>query len=75
MVRLFVKHFVDNMDETLVQACVLCNEIISNSQDAVFPEGYQVPRGFAEGDIFISRGNPDIYTKRLPKNSSFENCS
>lgn len=50
----YIKHTVGEMDEDMVQRCVICGEIISDYRNAMVPAGQKLPKGFEPGIIYVS---------------------
>lgn len=71
----FTKHIVADMDESLVQRCLICGEAISDYTNTMQPYGTPAPKGFAAGNIYISNtNNPRISTIEEPTEYEIENC-
>ena len=71
----FVKHYVTDMDESMVQNCIFCGETISDYRNTMQPIGQPAPRGFPLGDVFVSdTKNPKIFVRELPAEDEFEKC-
>ncbi len=68
----YKRHVVTDMDETQVQRCVLCGQVISDYRGAMVPDGMQMPKGFASGDVYVREGNPRMTQTDAPE--SFINC-
>lgn len=75
MEREYIKHFVNDMDESMVQHCILCGVIISDYRDAMYPSWQEPPKGFATGNVFVFKGNPTTITTILSEEDKFKNCS
>lgn len=72
--RIYTKHYVIDMDESMVQNCIYCGEIISDYRNAMIPRGQLIPKGFPTGDVFVLKGNPTIYATSL-QNNKFNQCT
>lgn len=73
MNNLYIKHTVVDMDESMVQRCVLCGEVISDYRNSIAPEGTPPLKGWAAGDIYVSeRKNPRTTMTVEPDN--FKPC-
>jgi hypothetical protein len=61
------QHVVDALDETLVQKCILCDEVIEDYRNAMFSPGTKLENiGWRPGVIYISQGtNPTIKQTEL----------
>lgn len=53
-----IKHSVVEMDESRIQRCVLCGEIIHDYSNSSWPVGQPAPSGFPAGEVFVKDGNP-----------------
>jgi len=49
---MITRHVVTEMDETMIQRCVICGKVISDYSNSAWPEGQQLPKGFEAGEIF-----------------------
>jgi len=59
---IYKQHYVTEMDETMIQRCVFCGEIITDYRNASYPLEQGKPKGFSEGFVFISNTkNPQIF--------------
>ena len=70
---MFIRHYVIEMDASKVQHCIFCGEVIADLRNVSF-EGNVEPKGYPEGDVFVSEGNPSVYLTHPAKNLVFENC-
>jgi hypothetical protein len=64
--RQYVEHHVNDMDETLLQRCVLCGEIITDYRNIMYRVEDGPPAGFRAGPVYVSPGittlsEPDVY--------------
>jgi hypothetical protein len=62
-----------------VQKCELCGEIISDYRNSAWPAEQGPPKGFDEGNVYVSVGNPVMYFADdpeypLPKDLEIKNC-
>lgn len=71
--RKYKKHIVADMDNSMIQRCIICGEIISDYTNAMWPSGQSPPKGFGAGEVYISKGFPTISTIQEPE-EGFENC-
>lgn len=62
---IYTKHIAGQYDQGL-QRCVLCGAVIIDDRGAVSPAGSPPSRGWEEGEIFMSNGNPRITMKADP---------
>ena len=62
------------MDETMVQNCIFCGEVISDYRNAMYPYGQEPPKGWATGNVFISGSNPKWYTNEVKEGEEFIDC-
>lgn len=61
------KHYVEPLKDG-IQKCTLCGEIISDYRNVLWDSTDGTPpKGFAEGNVFISYGNPTIYYTDTPE--------
>lgn len=74
MKKTFTKHFVKNMDASMIQKCIYCGAIINDYRNIIYPSNQQPPRGFGEGAVFISNGNPIISTIIEPEGEEIKVC-
>ncbi len=70
----FVKHYVNDMDESMVQNCIFCGETINDYRNTMWPLSQPAPKGFGAGEVYISKGNPTILTVILKEGTPFKNC-
>lgn len=63
----FTHHVVADMDESMVQRCVICGFVVSDYRNVMCPAGSPPSRGFDAGSIFVSGGNPRITTIQPPE--------
>ena len=61
------------MDESLVQNCIFCGETISDYRNAMYPIGQAPPRGFSNGDVFVSK-DKSVLLIALGDGYEFEKC-
>jgi hypothetical protein len=72
--RTFTRHIVAEMDESMVQRCLICGIIISDYRNTMSPAGTPPPVGYAAGEVFVSEGNPRISGISLIEGTEYENC-
>ncbi len=71
----YIKHVVVDMDESMVQNCVLCGETICDYRGAVWPIEQSSPKGWGSGDVFLSvKKNPTMMTSVLSNQDTFKPC-
>lgn len=74
--EIYVEHTVVDMDESMIQNCVICGEEIFNYQNAMYPSGSPPPKGFAAGQIYISSyKNPQIFLSTKPIAHTVISCN
>jgi hypothetical protein len=69
-----IRHIVSEMDENMIQRCIMCGEIIFDYSNAAWPAEQEPPRGFAPGQLFIQGKNPTSFFNELPDNENYEDC-
>ncbi len=74
MSRLYTRHVITNMDESRVQQCVICGDVICDYSNASWPSGQKAPSGWVAGDIYVSSGQPIIITKVILDFEETEDC-
>jgi hypothetical protein len=58
----FIKHHVIDMDESMIQRCILCGEVICDYRDVTYRLEDGPPKGFGAGNVYISKsGNPTVF--------------
>lgn len=65
----YIKHEVVEMDENMIQRCVVCGCIISDYRNCAWPSDQSPPSGFVAGSVYVSGG---ITTLSEP--DDFESC-
>jgi len=71
----FMKHIVADMDESLVQRCLICGETICDYTNTMYPKGTPSPQGYAAGNVYVSQNrNPTISMIAEPTEHDIENC-
>ena len=73
MSKTFIRHFVNEMDESMVQRCIFCGEVISDYQNVMWL-GDLPPKGFAAGEVFEFPGNPTITSTTIGDDENFIKC-
>lgn len=61
----FTVHTVTDMDESMIQHCVICGDVISDYSNAMWPIDTDRPKGFPAGFVYISNTQPKILTRQL----------
>lgn len=61
------------MDESLVQNCIFCGETISDYRNTMYRIGEPPPRGFSEGEIFVSEDG-GLFLTALDDRYEFKKC-
>jgi hypothetical protein len=74
MAHVYKKHIVSEMDETMIQRCIMCGEVISDYSHTAWPAGQSPPKGWAAGVVYVMPGCPTIMTTEIPENADFDNC-
>ena len=69
----YIRHIVFDMKDDMIQRCILCGEVISDYQNAMWPDGQPPPKGLPAGDIYVRAGSPAIYQTDEPI-EGFSNC-
>lgn len=67
--RTFTRHVVAAMDNTRVQHCVLCGEIINDYRNVMYHG--EPPKGFPKGFVYVSEGRPTILQTEEPRETVF----
>lgn len=71
----YIKHIVAEMDESLIQRCLICGEVISDYRNTMAPAG-TVISGFTQGPVYVSDSkNPQIYCTELSEGETAKNCN
>ncbi len=63
---MFIKHYVNDMDESMIQSCIYCGEVINDYRGVMYEIAFGPPKGFGAGDIFIKDGFPKCITSIVP---------
>lgn len=63
---LYIQHYVTEMDESMMQRCLYCGEVVSDYRNAMWPADQGPPRGFPTGELYVSVGFPTIITNQPP---------
>ena len=69
----YTSHFVTEMDESMIQRCIYCGELISDYRGSMTPEGQGTIRGF-DGKIFVSKGGSWTNITTIEPKSGFKDC-
>lgn len=64
--RTFVSHRVVEMDESMVQRCIYCGQMISDYSSSLWPSDQPPPKGFDAGEVYVAKGFPTITTSIQP---------
>lgn len=71
-----IKHIVIDMDESMVQRCIICGEVISDYTNTMKPKGDPMPKGFPSGDVYVIKGKGFTTSSTvLKENETFKNCN
>ncbi len=71
----FIKHYMNDMNESMIQNCIFCGETISDYSNAMWPSSQSAPKGFGAGEVYVSKGNPTVLTIALEEGTSFKRCT
>lgn len=52
----YIKHKVTEMED-MFQYCIFCGTVISDYRGCIWPTNQEPPKGFPEGDIYVSSGH------------------
>ena len=70
----YIKHIVAEMDESLIQRCLICGEVISDYRNTMAPVG-TVISGFPQGPVYVSDSkNPQIFSSEISTIDSSTDC-
>jgi hypothetical protein len=70
-----IRHVVTEMDDEMIQRCVICGEIICDySRGVMYPATQEPPKGWAAGDLYIQGKNPTVYSTTIGDDEDFEDC-
>ncbi len=64
----YIKHYVNDMDDSMIQYCIYCGEIINDYRGVMYEKEFGPPQGFDAGNIFVRAGFPRILTTIEPEN-------
>lgn len=53
---IYIEHYVNDMDESMVQNCIFCGKTISDYRGCEWPNDQPAPKGFAAGSVFKGGG-------------------
>lgn len=70
----FTKHIVADMDDSMIQRCLICGTVISDYQNTFYPKDQEPTKGFPAGEIYVSGGTPKISTVEPPQNVTISDC-
>lgn len=62
----WIEHQVVDMDETMVQHCIVCGEVINDYRNAMWPIDQGPPTGYSTGSVYISGKNPTVFVTTRP---------
>ncbi len=68
-------HIVAEMDETLIQRCVICGEIIADYRNVLYIKDDGPPTGWSAGRVYVLEGNPKIFKTDLAPADPFLPCN
>ena len=68
------KHYVNEMDSSQVQKCIICGETIADYRNVSSSDGKPI-KGFPPGEIYVSSGNPTNTSAIPPRNITINKCS
>lgn len=81
----YLRHQVVKMDESMVQCCVICGEVIcdyrnvgrafSITSSGVLKEDKWNPSGFNEGSVYISLERYPMKTCLIDFDDTFQDCN
>jgi hypothetical protein len=69
----YIEHQVLEMDESMIQRCLFCGEVIANYNNVMFLGS--PPKGWPAGSVFVTAGNPRHFTKELGVGETSESCA
>lgn len=69
-----IKHIVTDMDESMIQNCIICGYEIVNYQGAMWPNTQKPPKGFAAGEVYVTGKNPTCFYTSLAEDEEYQNC-
>ena len=70
------RHVVAEMDESMIQKCVICGAIIIDNRNLMFHIKDGPPKGFPAGNLYVSTGNPKMYfTEEVYAGEKFTDCN
>lgn len=61
---LYTEHIVNEMDESMVQRCVLCGEVIEDYNGCSWPANQDPPTGWPAGSVFVMKNGGVTHLKR-----------
>ena len=71
----FIEHTVIEIDETMIQRCVICGAVIDDYSNSMWPLEQGPPKGYAAGNIYRSEnGFITTVQEYLPKNIEVISC-
>jgi hypothetical protein len=71
----WIKHVVVEMDESMIQRCVICGAIIRDYTNVSYLIKDGPPKGFATGDVYVSvNTNPTCFIIFPPSSSNLSDC-
>lgn len=74
--RILIEHQVVEMDESMIQRCVICGQVISDYNGCMQPAGSPPIKGFPVGRVYVTKDglNPTIYKTELDPFDPVEPC-
>lgn len=71
----FIKHVVIDMDDSRVQRCVICGEVICDYRNSMSCDG-SISKGFGSGSVYISKSkNPTVFkTDHWSPPTEYDTC-
>jgi hypothetical protein len=74
--QLYTEHIVIDMDDSMVQRCILCGETIADYREVSWHKGMGQPKGWAAGSVFVSPRyqQPIIYKNEINDNETSTRC-
>ncbi len=66
--RVFIRHYVTPLDESGLQQCLFCGATVLDNRGLMSPAGSPPSKGYEEGYVYISKGNPTITMDAEPEN-------
>lgn len=70
--KVFIKHIVNDMDESMFQHCVMCGEIITDYRNSLWTG--EAPKGWAAGEVYIRNGEPKFFSISVNDDDLVNDC-